>query len=722
MTARSDCDLTPESIFQKVSDASGSKYFGGGSAPSVSGPSPPILSKPAFTPTGSSGRGGGGITSLSGSRIRSSIPKDAIVDEDGWGQDAPPVTRTQLEKVQSSYQPTKVNMRDLSSQKSESYRFNGTGSNDSTPIDNDVCRGGYQPVGKVDIAALRKQAQEKGVTHDDRPKVIKGSYEPVGKVDIAAIRARAQRPAESATSPPSSMSSAAIGNYVRSNEKGEEEKPFINRPAPFSTPERLTSLPKPRVTNRFGSGIGSVAGTKAPTPGGFGLESKPTPGVSPIGAGRTFADKGGRTPAQLWAERKAREGDSSSAVNIPPAAIGGSPSHVGHRNSGEWKSGYGGKSWAPVQTTRTGPFSGSSDQQRPEQKDDSQEEGPGFAAGGVGAIRDRFKGAPPMGVSNTVPIAPGPPPLDTSSKPNAGHEIAIPGLPLRPSQQEDEGDEIAQRMPTPPAQPPRSPTPPTPPGLGPGSPIRVAMPISRGHNEHEVEDARDEQFSPPPSVPARSLARAVPEEEDLTEEPVGHDPARGAGEAAAVAFFGGGEVDSAQPRFHQSGKSALVQYNYEKAEDNELELKEGEYVTNIEMVDDDWWMGQNSRGDTGLFPSNYVELMGVDGNADEQASHQAEAEPELGQHTIGATEVSRGATATALYEYEAAEGNELSFPENAKITGVVSHTPWEISYKAKDSGRSFRTKTGGLVSMEISRAYSPPTTCGWTNDGEKETY
>ena len=72
----------------------------------------------------------------------------------------------------------------------------------------------------------------------------------------------------------------------------------------------------------------------------------------------------------------------------------------------------------------------------------------------------------------------------------------------------------------------------------------------------------------------------------------------------------------------------MVQYDYEKAEDNELELKEGEYVTNIEMVDDDWWMGQNVHGETGLFPSNYVELVEGDGDRGGHTTHQAEAEPQ----------------------------------------------------------------------------------------------
>ena len=659
ITARSDRDLTPESIVQKVSDASGSKYSGGASTPSSTGPPPPVSSKPAFTPTRSSGGGGGGFNPLAGARLRSSAPKDTNVDEDGWGTDAPPITRTQLEKVQSSYQPTKVNMRDLSSQKPEPSRFNGTRANDDAG-DSDLIKGGYQPVGKVDIAALRRQTQEQSSAKDDRPTPVKGSYEPVGKVDIAAIRARAQGPSEGAASPPNSVSPAATGN--------QEQRTLPDRSAPFSTSERLTSLPKPKVTNRFGSGTSSFTGTKAPTPSGFGLESKPTPAAPPVGVGRTFADQGGKTPAQLWAEKKARERGLSGASDNPPPASA-TPITSQTSGGGEWKSGYGGKSWAPVQTTRTGQSASSLGQQHTGQEDEPQEEAPSSPAGGVGAIRDRFKGAPPMGAAN---VGSSPPPLDTSSKPNAGRGIPIPGLPQRPSQTQEDEDE-APRMPTPPAQPPRSPTPPTPPAMDSGSPIRVAMPVSRGHNEQEVEDARDEQFSPPPSMPARSLAQAIPHEDNLTEEPTGHDPARGAGEATAVASFGEQAAEIVHPGAHESGKRALVQYDYEKAEDNELELREGEYVTNIEMVDEDWWKGQNPRRETGLFPSNYVELVEDGGDAGAMAAHiQPEAEPEPEQYHAGGAEASQGATAIALYDYEAAEENELSFPENAKITGVVS--------------------------------------------------
>ena len=580
-------------------------------------------------------------------------------------------------------------MRDLSSQKQEPSRFNGNRDGDVDASRNsDVVKGGYQPVGKVDIAALRRQAQEQGIKNNERPTPVKGSYEPVGKVDIAALRARAQKPSEGATSHPSSISPSATGSSGRVGGESDDRRVLPDRSVPFSSSERLTALPKPKVSNRFGAGNSSFAGTKAPTPTGFGLEPKPTPVAPPVGLGRTFADSGGKTPAQIWAEKKARE-RGLSGTNDTQQQASASPIASQMSEGGEWKSGYSGKSWAPVQTNRTGQ-SGTNLSEQHTGDDGAEEEAPSTPAGGVGAIRDRFKGAAPMGVANvgSAGRASSPPPLDTSSKPNAGRGVPVPGLPSRPPQPQEEE---APRMPTPPAQPPRSPTPPTPPAMESGSPIRVAMPVGRGHNEQDIEDARDEQFSPPPAMPVRSLAQAIPHEDALTEEPAGHDPARGAGEAAAAASFGERAAETAHPGAHESGKRALVQYDYEKAEDNELELKEGEYVTNIEMVDEDWWMGQNPRGETGLFPSNYVELV-EDGGAGGQAAHQAEAEPEPEPeaHHGGVAEPNQGATATALYDYEAAEGNELSFPEGAKITGIVrNHRSIFASFVCIDASQEF---------------------------------
>jgi hypothetical protein len=180
-----------------------------------------------------------------------------------------------------------------------------------------------------------------------------------------------------------------------------------------------------------------------------------------------------------------------------------------------------------------------------------------------------------------------------------------------------------------------------------------------------------EERNPPPALPS-SIGRGVPEEEELTEEPAGHDPARGAGTAVAEASFGHNAATNANQGSHASGKRALIQYDYEKAEDNELELTEGDYVTNIEMVDEDWWMGTNSKGESGLFPSNYVELVEEE-EAPAPAVHIPEpSAPPTAPRPAAALAAPSGPTATAIYDYEAAEDNELSFDEGATITGLVS--------------------------------------------------
>jgi len=81
-------------------------------------------------------------------------------------------------------------------------------------------------------------------------------------------------------------------------------------------------------------------------------------------------------------------------------------------------------------------------------------------------------------------------------------------------------------------------------------------------------------------------------------------------------------------------------------------------------------MGTNSKGASGLFPSNYVEL--VEGDEDhEGAPGAAPASPEAAPAPSSRPAASAGPTATALYDYEAAEDNELSFEEGAKITDLV---------------------------------------------------
>ncbi len=662
VTARSDADLTPESIIQKVSDASGAKYSGGPNIPSGGGPPPITAKKPLFTPT-QVGGGGTGFNPLG--RSRAPAPK-ADEDADGWGNDAPQVQRSQLEKVQPAYKPTKVNMAELTSKRDESASFQPSQSQTDRP---EVVRGAYQPVGKVDIAAIRAQAREK---QDDRPTVVKGAYEPVGKVDIAAIRAKAQ--AAPSTSSFSPATSGATGN------EDEAPRSLADRSAAFSSqPERLTSLPKPKVANKF-SGASAFTGTKAPAPGGFG--AKPVVPAPLVGAAsKTFADEGGKTPAQLWAEKKAARGEMvKPAIDVGSRAA---PIQSQQSGGGGWQSGYSGKSWAPVQTTRTGQSAASNLSDQRTGGEPHHEEPASPVSGGVNSLKDRFAGAAPMGAPTSRPVPepsnPSPPALDTSSKPNAGGRgVPMPGLPSRG--REDGSDDEAtpavqhQRLPSPPRQQ-RSPSPEPS-----GSPVRIAMPVSRNKEPDHLSPA--EERAPP--MPTRALEQAAHSARDVSPEPQvsAKDPARSAGAAVAAATFGAGvgaaaAIGSRHEEPSSSGKRAIISYDYEKAEENEVELREGEYVTDIDMVDEDWWMGTNTQGERGLFPANYVELVEDDEDAGAAAAPPLPTHPSAAQepespvapaHSAGAS----GPTATAIYEYDAAEDNELSFPEGATITGVVS--------------------------------------------------
>lgn len=593
---------------QKVGDSSGAKYNPGPEQSTTSAPKPPISSKPVFTPlrTGGIGAGSTGVAPLP-VRVKSS-------DDDGWGPDAPPITRTNLEKVQPAYQPTRVNIQELKSGKQTDLTVNSSGIN---PEEEDVVKGGYQPIGKVDIAAIRRQAHEAGNLKDDRPEPVKGAYEPVGKVDIAAIRAKAQKADETVTKP-------------KESPVPFERPPISTTESDINQSSRLTSLPKPKVSNRFGGGP-AFTGTKPPLPT-TGNATSVAP-AAPVGsANRAFADQGGKTPAQLWAERKAKErGQDSGAATTPS---NGPVSAVATQNSGgDWKSSYSGKTWAPVQTTHTGK---------------SVESTPHDATGGatvesstsesiaprqgVNAIRDQLTQGASKQISNSAD------PVRSVSPSVHSPEFEAPRAPQAPG------------ISAPQSQPLQSPA--LDYSEGEDSPIQVAMPVARS-----ARDDTEEHY--PPSVAEHT--------KDLEREPSGdQDQPRGVQDASIVvpaSDAGSGPI------------RALVHYDYEKAEDNEVDLKEGEYVNEIEMVDKDWWLGLNARGEKGLFPSNYVEII-EDEHQDRAPSETQPGSNAFSPETVTGSTVSPDSrakpTAKALYDYEAAEDNELSFPEDAEITNIVS--------------------------------------------------
>ena len=117
---------------------------------------------------------------------------------------------------------------------------------------------------------------------------------------------------------------------------------------------------------------------------------------------------------------------------------------------------------------------------------------------------------------------------------------------------------------------------------------------------------------------------------------------------------------------------------------------------------------------TGLVPSNYLTLL----SDDDEAPAAAPVAARSPTPPPAAPAASKGATATALYDYEAGEDNELSFPENATIHNVVSEfipasTVRQKQRLMKTNIRLSRTKTGGMGSTTANKDCFPRTTRNW---------
>lgn len=598
---------------KKVSDASGAKYTSE-SDRSISGaPGPHVPTKPVFTPSRS-----GGIAPNRTTTVPLRGLSDRTSSDDGWGPDAPPVTRTQLEKVQPAYKPTKVNMHELKSEKQP------TGGNVSRVSDNSsgVVKGGYQPVGKVDIAAIRRQARDSGHLQDDRPEPVKGAYEPVGKVDIAAIRSQAQHPSQRPPSSPSPDNKLTTPpNAPIATTKGPTEQ----------NSERLTSLPKPKISNKFGT-TPAFTGTKPPLPN----DSGPKPIPSAVhGASRTFADQGGKTPAQIWAEKKARERGEDFSY--------GSLSYGEGTKNEEWKSSPDQPSES-VKPTHTGKSIGS---RTPHDVAVNREQS-------IEAETPAFSQQPITTWQDHRPVEPVE--EDPSRTSDASLSVHLPEQLPEPVEEHEHNPEHHEFVPGPPERE----SPPSSPPAREASPIRVAMPVGRGGAESQPEQGASSFVSQSDEIP-----------QVITAENASQNDSHGAVH----------ERSQPVPDNHNAKASirAIAQYDYDKAEDNEIQLLEGEYVVDIDMVDRDWWLGSNVRGERGLFPSNYVEIVEHDQQSQnppntQDADGTAESVPPAESATTLPTAASTTASpsATALYDYEAAEDNELSFPEGAQITSIVS--------------------------------------------------
>jgi len=79
-------------------------------------------------------------------------------------------------------------------------------------------------------------------------------------------------------------------------------------------------------------------------------------------------------------------------------------------------------------------------------------------------------------------------------------------------------------------------------------------------------------------------------------------------EVAAADDAPADDVPEASAEAAGDGPNAKALYDYQATGDDEVTFDPDEIITDIEQVDEGWWIG-TVRGHRGLFPANYVEMI-----------------------------------------------------------------------------------------------------------------
>ncbi|KAG9321746.1 hypothetical protein KVV02_006746 [Mortierella alpina] len=187
--------------------------------------------------------------------------------------------------------------------------------------------------------------------------------------------------------------------------------------------------------------------------------------------------------------------------------------------------------------------------------------------------------------------------------------------------------------------------------------------------QQEEQEKRRRQQQQQEEEEEQRRAQHEEEERRLQEE---HAASAAAAATAAQVESAHAEALGAPP----GSVSAVVLYSYEKAEENEMSLIEGEVILNVTELDVGWWSGESTDGSrSGLFPANYVEVI------EQTEEHPAAAAVTEEQHHVQEAATTNGhasvdevpsgqPSAVALYDYTAGEPNEISFLEGDVITSI----------------------------------------------------
>jgi hypothetical protein len=115
-------------------------------------------------------------------------------------------------------------------------------------------------------------------------------------------------------------------------------------------------------------------------------------------------------------------------------------------------------------------------------------------------------------------------------------------------------------------------------------------------------------------------------------------------------------------------------------------------ITNVVQTDEGWWEGTNGRNQRGLFPASYVEVQSSAPVAVVQplpvslpVQVPVAVQAPIPTPIPAPAPVSKQKTAVAIYDYEAAEDNEISFATGDTIHDIdfVSDDWWSGTVRGK---------------------------------------
>ncbi|XP_013391294.1 drebrin-like protein B isoform X2 [Lingula anatina] len=199
-------------------------------------------------------------------------------------------------------------------------------------------------------------------------------------------------------------------------------------------------------------------------------------------------------------------------------------------------------------------------------------------------------------------------------------------LPREPSPPPREPSPPPRREPSPPPRepspPPREPSPPrqpSPPIREPSPEPEPQQPVSRPTSE--VPATRNLLAE---GLPKRQDSDEEEEEEQNWDEPGGEE-FEGPPEVTPItqepessyahedeppdAGYAHGAEKRISGMMEQSSLRAKALYDYQAADETEITFDPDDIITNIEQVDEGWWVGTGPDGTHGMFPANYVELI-----------------------------------------------------------------------------------------------------------------